>query len=157
MKNLLPFTCYLLLFLNLKNEKIKDTVFDLNEALRFDGETSPYMQYTYARLSSILRKAGNINGQFNAQYLLSDDAYELTKLLAGFANNVKVATQKLEPSLVSKAVMEICKAVNKFYTTQRVLTENADETFTKCELIKVARQTIKFALNLLCIDTVEVM
>ena len=140
-----------------KNEKIKDTVFDLNDALRFDGETSPYMQYTYARLSSILRKAGENNGNFDADFLLSDDAYAVTKLLAGFGGEIKKATQKLEPNIVSKAVMELCKAVNKFYTTQRVLTEDKNETFSKCKLIKMARDTIKFGLNLICIDTVEVM
>ena len=140
-----------------KNEKIKDTVFDLNEALRFDGETSPYMQYTYARLSSILRKADIKDGKFDAKYLTGDDAYEVVKIVAGFKDALNQAIERIEPNVINKYTMELCKAVNKFYTTERVLTDNATETFSKCQLIKIARDTIKFALNLLCIDTVEIM
>lgn len=143
-------------FIVTKNEKIKDTVFDINDALRFDGETSPYMQYTYARLSSILRKS-EAKGTFNENYLKSDDAFEVVKLLCDFKNIIIQAIQKIEPNVVNKFAMTLCKAINKFYTTERVLTENADETFTKCELIKIAKDVIKFALNLICIDTVEVM
>lgn len=143
-------------FIVTKNEKIKDTVFDINDALRFDGETSPYMQYTYARLSSILRKA-NKNGEFDAKYLCSDDAFEVVKLLGEFKSVIIQAIQKVEPNIINKFTMSLCKAVNKFYTTERVLTENVNETFTKCELIKLAKETIKFGLKLICIDTVEVM
>ena len=144
-----------------KNEKIKDTTFDLNEALKFDGETSPYMQYTYARLASILRKADakkNISNRvFEPKYLANDDAYMVLKVLCDFGSTIKTATEKLEPNIISKTVMNLCKLINKFYTNQKVLTQNADETFTKCKLIRMAKEAIKFGLNLLCINTVEVM
>ena len=140
-----------------KNEKIKDTVFDMNEALRFDGETSPYMQYTYARLSSILRKVNIEKCKFDSKYLINDDAYEVLKLVAEFKNTIKLAIEKIEPNIINKQTMDLCKAVNKFYTNERVLTDNKEETFAKCELIKIARETIKFGLNLICIGTVEVM
>ena len=141
-----------------KNEKIKDTVFDLNEALRFDGETSPYMQYTYARLASILRKAsGKTDEKLNAMFLTDNDAFAVIKSLCNFGQTVKVATEKLEPNIISKEVMNLCKLVNKFYTNQKVLTEDAAETNAKCKLIAMAKETIKFGLSLLCIGTVEAM
>lgn len=140
-----------------KNEKIKDTTFDMDQALKFEGETSPYMQYTYARLSTVLAKAGEISGNFDVSYVVDDDSYALVKSLSEFKNVVKQATEKLEPNMVAKHVMEFCKLVNKFYTNQRIITANSDETFTKCKLIEMARAYIKFGLNLLCIGTVESM
>ena len=140
-----------------KNEKIKDTVFDLEQALKFEGETSPYMQYTYARLSTVIKKAGELSNDFDTNYLTSEDSYNLVKLLYGFAKTIKLATEKLEPNIVSKYTMEMCKTVNKFYTTERILVDNMAEKSTKCKLIEIARQFIKFGLNLICIGTVESM
>ncbi|MGN1221751.1 MAG: arginine--tRNA ligase [Christensenellales bacterium] len=140
-----------------KNEKIKDTVFDIEQALKFEGETSPYMQYTYARLSTVLKKAGELSNDFDTSYLTSEDSYNLVKLLYGFAKTIKLATEKLEPNIVSKYTMEMCKAVNKFYTTERILVDNIVEKSTKCKLIEIARQFIKSGLNLICIGTVESM
>lgn len=140
-----------------KNEKIKDTVFDIEQALKFEGETSPYMQYTYARLSTVIKKAGELSNDFDVTYLTSEDSYNLVKLLFGFAKTIKLATEKLEPNIVSKYTMEMCKAVNKFYTTERILVDNMAEKSTKCKLIEIARQFIKFGLNLICIGTVESM
>ena len=140
-----------------KNEKIKDTVFDMNEALKFEGDTSPYMQYTYARCASILRKANANFDNIDFQYLATEDAFEVVKMIGNFANTIDIATQKQEPNIVNRAVMALCTAVNKFYTTQRVITQDKQETNAKAFLIFMAKETIKFGLNLICIDTVESM
>lgn len=140
-----------------KNEKIKDAVFDMNEAFKFEGDTSPYMQYTYARCASILRKANANFDDLDFDFLATDDAYEVVKQIGNFASTIDVATQKQEPNIVNRAVMALCTAVNKFYTTQRVITPSKVETNTKAFLIDMASKTIKFGLNLICIDTVESM
>ena len=144
-------------FIVTKNEKVRDTVFDLNDALRFDGETSPYMQYTYARCASILRKANANFADVDYKYLTSPEAFATIKMIGDFAETIKLATEKLEPNIVNKATMSLCTAVNKFYTTQRVITTNSTETNTKALLINIAKEAIKFGLNLICIDTVEEM
>lgn len=140
-----------------KNEKNRDTTFDLDQALKFEGETSPYMQYTYARLATVLNKANSVVGNFDVKYILDEDSYALVKSLVDFKNTIKSATDKLEPNMVAKHVMEICKLVNKFYTNQRIITANVDETTSKCNLIKSAKDYIKFGLTILCIGTVETM
>ena len=93
----------------------------------------------------------------DAKYLSSDDAFVVTKIMNDFGKTVVCATEKLEPNIISKTVMTLCKAINKFYTNEKVLTENQDETYSKCKLISMAREVIKFGLHLLCIETVETM
>ena len=144
----------------LKKDKSKDSVFDINTALNFDGETSPYMQYTYARCASLVRKSGlnNIDySKIDFSYLNNEESFELIKIINNFSSTIEEALNNYEPSVISKKVMELCKLVNVFYHKQKVVTDNDIETLSKIALIDACKQTIKFALNLICIDTVEQM
>lgn len=145
----------------LKNERIKDNIFDLEKALSFDGETAPYMQYTYARCSSILRNAKNLdlsNTDYDFSCLNSDLAFEITKSLNNYFSVVEIAKEKCEPSIISKSMLDLCTLVNKYYHDTKILNlDNLSETKTKLLLIEKVRDIIKTGLNLLVINTVEKM
>ena len=142
----------------LKKDKIKDSVYDINSALNFDGDTSPYMQYTYARCCSILRKCPiKDNVELNYDYITSPEAFEILKLVNNFNETVSQALNNYEPSIISKKVMELCKLINIFYHKEKVITDNETESQTKLQLINLAKETIRYGLHLICIDTVEQM
>lgn len=142
----------------LKKDKIKDSVYDINSALNFEGDTSPYMQYTYARCCSILRKCPiKQNASKDYNYLTTSESFEILKLINNFNETISQALNDYEPSIISKKVMELCKLINIFYHKEKVITENEIESQTKLQLINIAKETIKFGLNLICIDTVEQM
>lgn len=149
------------IFSVLKNERIKDNIFDLEKALSFEGETAPYMQYTYARCASILRNANGlelnkVDCDFEA--LNEDLAFEIVKTLNNFVNIVKLAKEKYEPSIISKYLLELCALVNKYYHETKILNnENLAQTKARLLLIEKTKEIIKQGLNLIVIDTVEKM
>lgn len=106
-----------------KYEKIKDTVYDMEASLNFDGETSPYMQYTYARCCSILEKANvNVNlKNLDFSTLANTQAYELIKILNKFPSTVVEAYEKQEPCLLIRLLMDVASEFNKFYTNNRII------------------------------------
>ena len=106
-----------------KYEKIKDTVYDMEASLNFDGETSPYMQYTYARCCSILEKANASVDASNLDFsqLVNTQSYELIKILNKFPSTVLEAYEKQEPCLLVRLLMNIASEFNKFYTNNRII------------------------------------
>ena len=90
-------------FQELYNSRIKDYVFDWDELLNFEGETGPYVHYTYARAKSVLRKAGKEEfGQMNFEKLNTDEEYSLIKALESFQDAIILAKNRLEPSVVAR-------------------------------------------------------
>ena len=145
-----------LAFNALNIERHKDAIFDIERAFSFEGETAPYMQYTYTRLESILRKyeAVDVVADYSC---LNQEAFEILKAVNDFKSVIKSGLEKRDPSLILKRVMEMCKLFNKFYTTTKVLDGNDATTKAKIELVKVLRDTLAFGFNLLCIDTLQEM
>lgn len=92
-----------------KNNRERDIVFDWKEILSFDGETGPYVEYSYARGKSILRKAGELTGEADYSKLSSKEEFELAKLLGGFNDAIMNAIDKLEPAMVTRYVIEVAK------------------------------------------------
>ncbi|MGL5086298.1 MAG: arginine--tRNA ligase [Clostridium sp.] len=147
-----------LVFTYLKNSREKDIVFDWKEMLSFEGETGPYVQYAYARANSILRRTKESNDIANFSKLNSKEEFELVKHLENFNNTIHMAVEKLEPSIVTRYVIEVAKAFNKFYTVHSVLNiEDAGLMEARIELVKASCQVIKNGLYLLGIDVVEKM
>ncbi len=107
----------------LKYEKVKDTVFDMDASLNFDGETAPYMQYTYARCCSILEKSGAQAGLTNDMFenISAEQGYELIKLLNKFPQTIVDVYDKKEPCLLIRLLMDIASEFNKFYTNNRII------------------------------------
>ncbi|GAA0738273.1 arginine--tRNA ligase [Clostridium oceanicum] len=146
------------IFTYLKNNRERDIVFDWNEMLSFDGETGPYVQYSYARGKSILRKAGEVTGAIDYSKLNSKEEFELAKLLKGFKEAILASIDKLEPSIVTRYVIEVAKAFNKFYNAHNIMNLSDEEMKNgRLKLVEATCNVIKNALGLLGIDVVEKM
>ncbi|MDO5038938.1 arginine--tRNA ligase [Clostridium sp.] len=146
-------------FTYLKNSREKDIIFDWKEILSFEGETGPYVQYSYARGNSILERAGDID-LTNVDYskLNSKEEFELIKALENFKKNIHSAVEKLEPSVITRYVIDVAKLFNKFYNAHSVLNlEDEELKKARLSLVKASLQVIKNGLALLGIDVVDKM
>lgn len=151
----------------LKVERVKDCVFDMEKAFSFEGETAPYMQYTFTRLESILRKSNNSNLDINQDKtnieILPDytcfntDAFELVKMINNFKLTLQTALDKRDSSIVAKRIMEMCKTFNHFYTTTKVLDGNIATTKAKLNLVLSLKECLKTGFNIICIDSLKEM
>ena len=145
-----------LAFNALNIERHKDAIFDTERAFSFEGETAPYMQYTYTRLESILRKYEET--EVVADYsCLNQEAFDILKSINDFKTVIKNGLEKRDPSLILKRIMEMCKMFNKFYTTSKVLDGQDATTKAKINLVKVLKDTLAVGFNLICIDTLKEM
>ena len=146
-----------LVFNYLKSNKLKDILFDLDETLRFDGETGPYIQYTYVRTKSILEKSGYVVSDFEnikLDLLTNSEEIELVKKLGEFENIIKRAAQDFEPSIIAKYLIDISSLFSKFYNNIKVLeTNNEDLKKARVALVYSTGIVIKNGLNILGIDT----
>ncbi len=142
----------------LYNGRIKDVQFDWETALNFDGETGPYAQYTYARACSVLRKA-QIDADAELDYSLLNDpeAAAVIAAIAGFPAAVREAMEKNEPYLVSRGVIAICSAFNRFYYEQRIMADDLAVRNARLTLTKAAAQVIKIGLGLIGVTAPERM
>lgn len=143
------------LFSALENSKIKDITFTFDRVLNFDGETAPYLQYTYARCNSILQKANftpNANVQVDENALDNVETYRLCKLLRAFPQVVKDSAFKYEPSLLSSLLIDIAQAFNRFYIEHRVLSDNLQEQNARLQVVSATATVIKKGLSLLGIS-----
>ncbi|SUU92799.1 Arginine--tRNA ligase [Anaerococcus octavius] len=145
-------------FQELYNNRIKDYVFDWDEVLNFDGETGPYVQYTYARAKSVLRKAGADSfDSIKFTNLKTDEEFALVKSLAEFGNVVTKAREKYEPSLVTRHLTDIAKAFNKFYNSSQIMVDDKELRKERLALTYATSIILKSSLGLLGIKTVEKM
>lgn len=146
------------IFQELSNNRIKDYVFSWDKVLNFEGETGPYVQYTYARASSILRKAEmEVTTDVNYAYLTGNAAYALSKLIYKFPDIVLEAADRCEPSIVTRHIVDIAQAFNKFYNDEHILVPDQEVRKAKILLVSAARNTIKNGLTLLGMETPEKM
>ena len=144
-------------YATLQNNRIKDIDFWWDSALNFDGDTGPYVQYTYARCGSVLRKAGEQNAEADYDALTDDEAQAVLRLLVRFPEEVRSACRANEPYMVTRAVTELAKAYNKFYYEHRILDENVAATAARLELTKAVRSVIKTGLYLIGMEAPERM
>ena len=146
-------------FTPIKNERVKDTIFDIENAFSFDGDTSAYLQYTYARICSILRKANNYQKSENIDFshLKLDIIANLVLLLNNYKYILIKAMEQQEPSIISKYTLDICKMFNKFYTQERVVTDDEKSTEAKLFLLENIKKILSHLFHLICIDTIEEM
>lgn len=145
-------------FQELYNNRIKDYVFDWDEVLNFDGETGPYVQYTYARAKSVLRKADfKENTEISFDNITSDEEFALVKALGNFKDVVAKAAEKYELSLITRHLTEIAKNFNKFYNACQINVEDEKIKEERLALSYATSIVIKTGLGLLGIKTVEQM
>ena len=143
-------------FYDLKTDRRNGYDFDLEAMVSFEGETGPYIQYAYARIQSILRKA-DFQPNPEANYSLNDaESWEIIKLLQDFARVVKRAADNFEPSLVAKYAISLAQAFNKYYAHTRIL-DDSTERDSRLALSYSTALVLKEALRLLGVDAPEKM
>ena len=143
-------------FYDLKTDRRNGYDFDLEAMVSFEGETGPYVQYAYARIQSILRKA-NFTPSADATYSLSDpESWEIIKLLQDFARVVKRAAENYDPSLTAKYAINLAQAFNKYYAHTRILDESPERD-SRLALSYSTAVVLKEALRLLGVDAPEKM
>lgn len=152
------------MFQELSNNRIKDYVFSWDKVLNFDGETGPYVQYTHARCSSVLRKAGSdaedvLSGKVTPDLSLadSDTAYELIKAVGNYPDVVREAGLKYEPSIITRHIINVAELFNKFYHDEYILVDDRDERLARIAIVAAVRQTIRNGLALLGITAPDRM
>ena len=144
------------IFHDLKNDRLNNFDFVLDEVVRFEGETGPYVQYTHARAMSILRKA-NFTPDATQRYALNDkDSWEVVKLLQKFPETVMQAAEKYEPSVIAKHSIHLAQAFNKYYAHVRILDEDAQKE-ARLALVYAVATVLKEDLRLLGLHAPEEM
>ncbi len=141
------------LFSALSNSRIKDTNFTWEGTLSFDGNTGPYVQYTYARAASVLRR-GEYNGDFGSYAPVSEEA-ELIRKLSEFAETVERAANDYEPSHISRYALSVCTLFNQFYHNCRILGSNGETEQFRLALTSATRNILGKCLDLLGIRRTE--
>ena len=147
-----------ILFNDLYNQRIKDVVFDWDKILNFDGETGPYVQYTYARAASVLRKTGDVSSE-NIDYSVLTDEYTmaLLKVIDRYPAVIKDAAEKLEPSVIARYSMDLAQTFNKFYHECQIMVEDENVKTARVNVVKITKSILKDALRLLGISCPEQM
>lgn len=148
-----------LAFNALNIERRKDAIFDIERAFSFEGETAPYMQYTYTRILSVLRKAESVVNTDEIDYscLNNEQAFELVKLCDSLQHFVDLALEKRDPNIVLKYTMDLCKALNKFYTVCKIIDANIPQVNAKLKLMQKVKSTLEQTFHLLCLETIKEM
>ena len=143
-------------FYDLKTDRRNGYDFDLEAMVSFEGETGPYVQYAYARIQSILRKA-NFTPSADATYSLSDsESWEIIKLLQDFSRVVKRVAENYDPSLIAKYAINLAQAFNKYYAHTRILDESPERD-SRLALSYSTAVVLKEALRLLGVDAPDKM
>ncbi|SET50495.1 arginyl-tRNA synthetase [Natronincola peptidivorans] len=147
-----------IVFQELSNNRIKDYTFSWDKVLNFEGETGPYVQYTYARASSVLRKADvPVDIEINSALLTDDITMEVVRGIQQFPEVVKDAQRKNEPSIITRHIIDIAQAFNRFYHDHPVLVEEKEIKRARLAIVFSVRQVIGIGLNLLGIKAPEKM
>ena len=144
------------IFHDLKNDRTNNFDFNLEEVVQFEGETGPYVQYTRARAMSILRKAG-VSVDLSQPLSLEDDyAWEVLKQIENYPNIVKYAESKFEPSVISKYVISLAQAFNKYYANSRILQED-EGLNARLALVEATAVILKQGLAILGVESPDEM
>ena len=136
------------IFHDLKNDRLNTFDFNLEEVVRFEGETGPYVQYTHARAVSLLEKAGFVPSE-TADYALNDDtSWEVVKLVQIYPETVLSAGEKYEPSVIAKHAIKLAQAFNKYYAHTKILADD-EQKEARLALVYAVTVLLKEDLRLL--------
>ncbi len=151
-----------IIFNDLSNSRVKDEVFDWNTILNFQGETGPYIQYTYVRTKSVLEKAkvdvNNISfDMVNLDSLEDSYSQNIIKLLYDFHNVLVQVTEKSEPSILSRYLIDLAKSYSVFYNENRIMVDDLSLKNSRVYLTFAVGKVLKIGTNLLGMDMPEKM
>lgn len=147
------------IFNDLANSRVKDEIFDWNQILNFQGETGPYIQYTYVRTKSVLEKAGNLPNidEINKEKLLDEYAIAILKLIYEFEDILIQVTNKEEPSILARYLIDLAKAYSSFYNENKIITDDKELQNARVYLTYGVSEILKTGANLLGIEMPEKM
>ena len=147
------------IFNDMSASRIKDEVFDWNTILNFQGETGPYVQYTYARTKSVLEKAGYLPKIEDIKTNNLSDEYSLAilKLIYNFEDVLIQVTDKNEPSILARYLIDLAKAYSSFYNENKIIVEDKEVQNARVYLTYAVSQVLKQGANLLGIQMPEKM
>ena len=143
-----------IVFYYLTNNRIKDIDFNMDDALSFDGNTGPYVQYTYARACSVLEKAGEPG---DIDYVITaPEEQTLLKVLSTYEEKVLMALRDYEPSVITRFILDVAVAFNRFYHNCRILSES-DEAVkqTRIALTLATKHVLGSAFEMICLKKTE--
>ena len=146
------------IFHDLKNDRIENFDFDLDEVVRFEGDTGPYVQYTNARAQSVLRKAAKMGQEPSlSNNSLNDDwSFSVAKALADFPRVIARSSDKFEPSVIAKYALDVAKKFNKYYANVKILTED-EQINSRLALVEATSIVLTEALRLLGVNAPKEM
>lgn len=147
------------IFNDLANNRVKDEIFEWDQILNFQGETGPYIQYTYVRTKSVLEKVEKVP-EFATVDLneLSDEySQNIIKLMYNFENTLVQVTKKEEPSILSRYLIDLAKAYSSFYNENKIITDEQKTQDARVYLTYAVGQVLKTGANLLGIEMPEKM
>ena len=143
-----------IVFYYLSNTRMKDINFVMEEALSFDGNTGPYVQYTYARACSVLSRAGELSDL--PMEITTEEEATLVKTLCRFGERVCAAIADYEPSYITRFILDIAAAFNRFYHNCPILTaENETVRASRIRLTAAVKTVMGNAFDLICLQKTE--
>ena len=154
------------IFNDLSNSRIKDEIFDWDTILNFQGETGPYIQYTYVRTKSIIEKSGNkfediqnsdIFKNIKSEYLQDIEAQNILKLIYNFEEILKQVTEKNEPSILSRYLIDVAKAYSTYYNNNKIIVADTDIKNARIFLTYATGRILETGANLLGIKMPDKM
>lgn len=145
-------------FQELSNNRINDYVFSMEKTLSFEGETGPYVQYTHARACSVLRKAKiELSTDIDYKLLNDEKSIEVIRLLHKFPETIIAASEKYEPSIISRYIVNLAQQFNRFYHDNPIISDDKELTKARLLLVDTVRITIKNGLSLIGLKAPEKM
>ncbi len=145
------------IFADLKNYRGLDVEFDINNAVKFEGQTGPYLQYTGVRIASILRdKSFDINN-IDKSLFAKAHYFELAKMVSEFKATIEKAAEEYAPSVIARYLLNLASSFNKFYSLEKINCDEEKIRNTNFMLIKCVRIVLNEGLRLLGIKYLEEM
>ena len=147
------------IFEDLAESRTKNQVFDLKEALNFNGETGPYIQYMTVRTNSVLEKADYIpdSSKLNLSKITDDSSIKLLKLIDDFESTLLNAMHKNEPSIISRYLIDVAKAFSTFYNDNKILCDDKEAQDARLYITYMTKIVLTNGLGLLGIEVPEKM
>ena len=139
--------------------RIKDEIFDWNTILNFQGETGPYIQYSYVRTKGVLEKAGYLPDieEVNVDYISDESSLEIIKLIYNFEDILIQVTDKNEPSILARYLIDLAKAYSSFYNDNKIIVEDKEIQNARVYLTYATGKVLKQGAELLGIQMPEKM
>jgi arginyl-tRNA synthetase len=146
------------IFADLSTRRQKDVNFDWEEVLNFEGQSGPYIQYTHARLCSLIRKYGKpVRQDVDFKLLRTEEENLIAKKLLDYPRQIKLAAESYEPSIICSYLLDLCSTFNRFYQKERIITPDQTSTQARVLLVKGIQSVVKSGLAILGMKAPERM